>query len=392
MFPPSANKVNLHKTTESINLEVPLGACVRASVCVDGSEQGVPRQRVETAANIGGGAAMVVSGDRATGGDAEGEPLDLIEEHLTVPPPLPPLFSYHTPSHGGKLVEGWQFPDEWKGDNGDLTPVLKVQSFNSGGYEATVRMVDLGKIANAMDGKRRFGKREAPETQDYSNSQKAASRAKRKVRHLVKNMGATNLVTLTRRESPGTKYWQPEDWAKAWDRLRRNLERVIGDFPYVGVLESHQKGNFHLHLAWLGKVNLNLMRGLWWAICGGRGEGNVDSQYIKVRAGLERADRVAKYISKYTTKHFEDSGRFNKKRYWASRQTMQEARRYVLRSKTVEEGLNEAFKLMGLKVENFMVIHPKKGLIADHIFYFPDGGGVWINYIPDIHSDKQIPF
>lgn len=330
--------------------------------------------------------------DPAPGGDAEGEPLDLIEEHLTFTPPLPAVFDYHTPERSGRLLAGWAFPDGWSGSDGELTPVLKVQPFASGGYEATIRLLDLEKIGSAMDGNRRFGKREAPESQDFDHVQKASARAKRKVRHLVKNMGATNLVTLTRRETPDSGYWSPDDWAKAWDKARRNLEKIIGDFPYVGVLEQHKKGNYHLHLAWVGKVNLGLFRRVWWACCGGRGAGNVDSQYIKVRAGLERADRVAKYISKYTTKHFEDSGRFNKKRYWASRQTMQEARRYVLNAKTVEGGLNEAFQLLGLEVSDFMINHPTKGAILDHVFFFPDGGGAWINYIPDIHDKRVIPF
>jgi hypothetical protein len=346
----------------------------------------------EASGDIGGAAIMPHALlTPCGGGDAIGEPLDLIEEHLTFNPTLPSAFDYHKPHQGGRLIENWSFPDGFKVD-GELTPVLKIQPFASGGYEATIRLMDIEKIGNAMDAPRRFGKREAPEVQDFGCVQKAASRAKRKVRHLVKNMGATNLVTLTRRESPGTGYWTPEQWAKAWDRLRRNIEKVVGDFPYVGVLEAHKKGNFHLHLAWLGKVNLNLIRPLWWAICGGRGAGNVDSQYIKVRAGLERADRVAKYISKYTSKHFEDSGRFNKKRYWASRQTMQEAKRYVLKSKTVEEGFNEALRFLGLDLGMFMVNHPTKGYIADHVFYFPDGGGVWLNYIPDIHSSTEIPF
>lgn len=316
-------------------------------------------------------------------------PLDLIEEHLTFITSEP---AYHQASHKTGLVKNWFFPQGWDGAKGDLTPVLKVQPFATGGYEATVRLLDLEKIGSAMDGNRRFGKREAPEEQDLSNVQKAASRAKRKVRHLVKNMGATNLVTLTRRETADMAFWTPEDWAKAWDRTRRSLERIIGDFPYVGVLEQHKKGNFHLHLAWVGKVNLGLFRRVWWAVCGGRGAGNVDSQYIKVRAGLERADRVAKYISKYTTKHFEDSGRFNKKRYWASRQTMEEARRYVLKAGDVEGGLAEAFRVLGISIEDFLINHPQKGLVLDHVFYFPDGSGAWINYIPDLHNKSPIPF
>ena len=316
-------------------------------------------------------------------------PLDLIEEHLTFIT-APPAF--HQGSHGIGLIKNWFFPHGWEGPKGDLTPILKIQPFATGGYEATVRLLDLEKIGNAITGNRRFGKREAPEEQDLGNIQKSASRAKRKVRHLVKNMGATNLVTLTRRELAGCAFWSPDDWARAWDKARRMLERIIGAFPYVGVLEQHKKGNFHLHLAWLGKVNLGLFRRVWWAVCGGRGEGNVDSQYIKVRAGLERADRVAKYISKYTSKHFEDSGRFNKKRYWASRQTMEESRRYVLKSGDIENGLNEAFRVLGIRPEDFMVKDANGVLVMDHVFYFPDGSGAWINYIPDIHDKTPIPF
>lgn len=126
--------------------------------------------------------------------------------------------------------------------------------------------------------------------------------------------------------------WSSEDWSKAWDKLRQNLERVLGDVPYVAVLERHRKGNYHLHLAWVGRVNLNVMRPLWWAICGGRGAGNVDAQYIKVRQGGDRAHRIASYISKYVGKHFTDNPRFNKKRYRASRQSLEEVRRYVLRA------------------------------------------------------------
>lgn len=319
------------------------------------------------------------------GGASSGRaaPLDLIEEHLT--------YNYRIAQQSGRLLEGWRVPEGFQVDD-DLIAVLKIQPFAAGGYEATVRMTDLQKIGSAIDGNRRTGKREVPDEIDLEHVQKSAQRAKRQVRLLVKNMGATNLVTLTRRETDVKNAWTPEDWARSWDKCKRMLTRILGDFPYVGVLERHKKGNFHLHLAWVGKVNLGVFRRVWWAVCGGRGEGNVDSQYIKVRAGLERADRVAKYISKYTTKHFEDSGRFNKKRYWASKQKLEECRRYVLRARCAETGLSEALALLGLSFENFMVARHGE-LVADHIFFFPDGGGAWINYIPDIHSPPDhIPF
>jgi len=247
-------------------------------------------------------------------------------------------------------------------------------------------MLDMEKIGSAMDAKRRFGKREAPEELDSGNIAKAGARAKRRVRYLVKNMAASHLCTLTRRETEQTGYWSPEEWAKGWDRLRRQLEKVIGEFPYVAILERHQKGNYHLHVAWRGKVNLNLMRPLWWSICGGRGQGNVDAQYIKVRTGLERSDRVAKYISKYVTKSYFDNPRFNKKRYWASRQTLPEIRRYVLRSLEMDGAMHEVREMLGLDWGKYASVPGRYGPRFEHLFRFPDGGGVWFSYIPEIHG------
>lgn len=298
----------------------------------------------------------------------------------------------------GEDRPGWNVPsdgvdrgcDEFGGNF-----VLKIQPFKAGGWEATCRSLDLEKIGAAMAGRRRYGKREAPEYVDRENILKAAQRAKRKVRYLTKNMGASHLVTLTRREAALADYWGPDDWGKAWDKLRRMLVRVKGEFPYVAVLERHKKGNYHLHVAWVEapgqKVNLNLVRGCWWAVLGGRGAGNVDAQYIKVRSGLERADRVAKYISKYTTKHFEDDGRFNKKRYWASRQDMEAARRYVLNVRTSSDAINHVKSMFGLDLGDYMKAG-KYGAQWDGLFPFPDGSGFWMTYIPEKHGGAPPPF
>ena len=329
-------------------------------------------------------------------------PLVLIEEHLT-DTPLEPRF--HQAFSSGFLVDNWKAENGFvTPPDGELTPVLKIQHFEAGGYEATVRMLDLNKIGRAMQRSARRGKREAPASMSPENRAKAGQRAKRRVRHLVKNMGATNLVTLTRREGPSTKdwtdaqweawenggreeweaehgeFWTAEEWAKAWDKLRRALERVIGDFPYVGVLEQHRKGNFHLHLAWVGKVNLNLLRPLWWACCGGRGEGNVDSKYIKVSRGCHRSAVISRYISKYVTKHFEEEGRFNKKRYWASRQTMADVQRYILKSGDVGQSLADLIGWMDFKFGD-----------RHNFFLFPDGSGWWWNFVPEIHASPP-PF
>lgn len=316
------------------------------------------------------------------------EPLDLIEEHLTVdnsPKGFRPAQAV------GRLMAGWSVPVEWEGPgSADPSVVLKIQPFAAGGYEATVRYMDLGRISRVMEFGGQRGKREEPGEIKPENVEKAGKRAKAKVRKLTKNMGATHLCTLTRRESDPATFWSTDDWLKAWDRLRRSLVKVIGEFPYVAILEQHKKGNYHLHIAWVGRINLNVMRPLWWSVCGGRGEGNVDAQYIKVRSGCDRSDRIAKYISKYVAKHFEDNPRFNKKRYWASRQTLEDARRYVLRSRTLDDN-GSPWSCSGAAAEVVAMLGLDMALFIEygrtpHLFQFPDGTGWWFSYIPELHS------
>lgn len=321
----------------------------------------------------------------ATGREAA---LDLIEEHLT-----DSIFhaGFRRGEHSGKLLENWNFPSDWSGppENEDSF-VLKVQPFAPGGYEATIRRVNLPRIGAAMEGLRPRGKREAPEELSVESIIKASGRAKRKVRHLCRNMMATHLLTLTRRESEESEFWAPEQWAEAWDRLRRLLVRVIGAFPYVAILEQHKKGNYHLHVAWVGKINVQLVRKMWLSIVGGRGAGNIDAKYIKVPAGHDRSARIARYISKYVTKSFEDNPRFNKKRYWASKQSLEEARRYVLRALTLEHAMEEVKRLLGLDWARYFKLQDG-GFKADHVFIFPNGGGAWFSYLPDVH-DPGPPF
>lgn len=324
-------------------------------------------------------------------------PLVLIEEHLTdttgflAPPDREVMVN-------GDVLDGWKAPavgtslgcNEFGGNY-----VVKLQPFKAGGWELSCRSLDLPKIGAMMQGNRRFGVREKPDTVDQDNIRKAAQRAKRQVRLLTKNMGASHLVTFTRREVEASGFWSPDDWAKAWDKFRRMLERYRPGFCYVAVLERHKKGNYHLHVAWVEapgqKVNLSVVRGCWWACVGGRGQGNVDVQYIKVRAGLERADRVARYISKYTSKHFEDDGRFNKKRYWASRQDMEQARRYILNARTRDEALASVQAMHGLNMADYTFMG-KRGMQWDGFFPFPDGSGFWLTYIPEKHGGAPPPF
>lgn len=379
--------------------------------CPRGGEGGgfaPPAQHPEGGA-LGG--AETRPGAEGAGG-AEGAPLILIEGHLTDGiSAFVSATGFRAGSVGGRLLKNWSFPSDWQGcDEAGEAHVLKIQSFASGGYEATLRKLNLKRIGAAMEYGGRRGKREKPEEgQERGDVLKAASRAKRRIRYLAKNMMATNLVTFSKREGPNVQgwgvgqwedwcsggrerweaenssFWSEDDWLKAWDKFRRNLERASGKFPYVAVLERHRKGNFHLHVAWLGKVNLNLVRPIWWASCGGRGLGNVQSQFIRVRAGAARSDRVARYISKYVSKGFAEEQRFNKKRYWASRQTLDDVRRIVLRSRDFDSAFSEVRRLLRLELDKFLSA-TSRGLRADNIFLFPDDSGVWINFLPDVHA------
>lgn len=311
-------------------------------------------------------------------------PLDLIEEHLTYESGSP---QYRRGSHGGVLLKNWFFPDDWTGPDGKKDNfILKVQPFQKGGYEATVRQVDLVNIGEAMLRDRKLGKREIPDEISQENQQKAACRAKREMRYKVRNMMADHLVTFTKREAEGSIYWAPEQWAIAWDKFRRNMEKVMPGFQYVGILEKHEKGNYHLHVAWCGRVNVGIVRKLWLlAIGGGKGCGNIDAKHIKVQSGGDRSTRIARYISKYVSKHFIDSPRYNKKRYWASRQTLEEARRYVLKADTLDGAIEQMRRMLGLDFGKFNVVG-RGGLRVENLFLFPDGGGLWLNYIPELHG------
>jgi hypothetical protein len=165
--------------------------------------------------------------------------------------------------------------------------------------------------------------------------------------------------------------------------------RVIGSFPYVAILESHQKGNFHLHVAWVGKINVGLVRKMWLSIVGAGG-GNIDAKFIRVPHGHDRSNRIAGYISKYVSKSFEQNPRFNKKRYWSSKQSMEDCRRYVLRALTLGDAMEEVKRLLGLDYGKFLVWKNNEAK-TQNLFMFPDGGGVWINYIPGVH-DPDMPF
>ena len=267
-----------------------------------------------------------------------------------------------------------------------------VHGFDTGGFECTVRLIDLqGVVDRKMCGS---GRRKPVAERDENDIETAVRRAKRNVRHAVKQVGCDHLLTLTTREKENT----PEQLAKQWKGFVRAYRSVTGDeFPYVAVPERHPSNpnHWHLHVAirggFYGKCELRgarvgkleLARRLWWNTCGGRGMGNIDVAHIKVGAHqdgtpkgpLVRAAKVARYISKYMSKDLMFSHRPDKKRYWRSEFDMPKARRYWLQTRP-EAGLGEAFVELRTRFGGF-------GVARCDFFFFPDGVGFWFSYNPD---------
>jgi len=261
-----------------------------------------------------------------------------------------------------------------------------IHGFDAGGFEVTIRCVNLQALADSR--MRPRGHRKPVEERDERDMLRAVARAKKTIRHAVKTIGATHLMTLTTREAENS----PESLAEKWKRFVRAYRVFSGEqFPFVAAPERHPKNpkHWHLHIAVRGFVKLKIARRIWWKCCGGQGMGNVDVQYIKVSAHpdgtpkgpLVKAEKIARYLSKYITKDLIFSHRPDKKRYWRSEFDLPEARRYWLKARP-GDGDNSINVALAEFMERFG--------ITDHglsLFIFPDGSGLWGSYNP--HSSQM---
>ena len=72
-------------------------------------------------------------------------------------------------------------------------------------------------------------------------------------------------------------------------------------------------------------------------------------------------------------------------RYWASRQTLEEARRYVLNADTLDAAFKRTCEMFGVDLAKYSVM-TKTGLRTREMFSFPDGSGIWFAHIPELHG------
>jgi hypothetical protein len=144
------------------------------------------------------------------------------------------------------------------------------------------------------------------------NEDRAARRAKSRLRQLVLSANLNHLLTLTYRENV-------TDFNQASDDLNRFVRKMKFNLPewlYVAVAEQQERGAWHWHLAVRGRQNVELIRTVWREIVG---EGNID---VSAPKGTRKDQRLylVQYLGKYLVKAFATGDRkLNKHRFRSSR-------------------------------------------------------------------------
>jgi len=312
-------------------------------------------------------------------GFGKGAALDLIKGHLTE--------QTYIPATRGLQNDpiGWFVPSVDYDPQKETHFVVKLQAFESGGYDVTISEQNLHDLARLMDSERNKGKREKGE-QKENDVASSIQRSKSKVRKLIKSMGCDRLLTLTTRNDgePLTV----EQWVEFWDSFRRLCQKNGKGFQYVAVLERHKDGHLHLHAAIDRHLPVKFARAMWYKALGprsdGKTSGNIDISFKPNMTVHKRRAGCAKYVSKYITKQA-DVVDFNKKRYWSSRHKLPHPKRYVLNAGDLVEALKELCSMLALDFH----------AVSKAAFIFPsqdgfDPTGLWFSFDDDLA--KQVPF
>lgn len=179
-------------------------------------------------------------------------------------------------------------------------------------------------MADHLEVVRQF-REEHPEVVEERNRERAARRAKTRVRRLCKAMGADTLLTLTYRANVTDLDRMKADLKE----FNRRLVRVHPSFRCVAGFETQGRGAWHAHLATAGiprtfvvkngkgvpsvVKSFDLLRSIWRSVTGENG-GNVDLARRK-RHNRKSPAKVAAYLSKYIGKMFAEGVK------WANRWT-----------------------------------------------------------------------
>jgi len=180
------------------------------------------------------------------------------------------------------------------------------------------------------------------EQKQKDNKKRAIRRAKQHVRWHVKAICADHLLTLTYRTHQDAPMSDIERLKSDWQRfvriVRKGLpasakfgaHRGLTEWKFVAVREMQDNGAFHLHVAVVGRQDINYIRRCWYVAIGGGqdDEGDATKGQINVRGPSKRwgsktfewrSDKLSGYMTKYLHKAFEECESDGSKRYWASK-------------------------------------------------------------------------
>lgn len=151
-----------------------------------------------------------------------------------------------------------------------------------------------------------------------ANRERAARRAKKKIRHACKSARFDRMLTLTTR----CAIFDRTEFQKMIEKFIRLTRKASGDaMPYVLTIEKHdsektseaKRGSLHAHVAVKGRQDYKLLQTIWnHRVCNGQGFVRVSNGTKKMNPGA-----IASYISKYISKSISNV-EANKKSYWIS--------------------------------------------------------------------------
>jgi len=255
---------------------------------------------------------------------------------------------------------------------------VRVQPFTRGGYEGTAYFRTRDVYRHNPLGVQRFVPRvKNPEQKKVEN----ANRARRRVRWLCREIGADHLVTLTTREASNDRA-----------SMMRRFERFVREYRrgqdgrawlYVAVAEPHPSnpGHWHIHVACRGGVMLGLANRVWWEICGGKGQGNVDVKMFRTIEGDTGSMALARYVSKYVVKEFGSAPRTDgERRFRAAIIPLQERHKLILEADAPELALRVLLRQLRLGRGDLQV------------FMYRDGSGFWFSCSGALADDDPPPF
>jgi len=128
------------------------------------------------------------------------------------------------------------------------------------------------------------------------NKQRSLRRARSVIRKKIIEGELDHFLTLTYKEN---KKDVAECW-KDWKKFIRLVQKKYPTLKYLVIIERQKRGAIHFHVAVHGFMHVQSVRRLWLQVVG---QGNID---IKRRRHNQSMHGLAKYITKYLTKQYDE--------------------------------------------------------------------------------------